>query len=338
MASPRADFTEEDKALISKFVGLQTGEGSENKVQVPLCATTSTAWEVALLLKVVTDRTVLDNPFMNTMRQAWGTDPNTLIRPISKNLYLAEFISQEELLKVSLGGPWTYRGDLVAHRRVATHSDLQPKHIGFANLWVQLHNLPVNCLTEEGIDIVASELGTPVSPPVEGFVNGRRFFKVKVMVSLTKPLKDHVSFTHPTLGDIKVLCSYEKLTRVCRFCGALGHELAGCPDHQRLTVLSQDPNIQITITRGELLAPKMGAWITNPILVPKEKVSGGGDVPMTQKRPYPQEGASAQEDHTGIGPLLGYRLNVRSSEEHTPGSNSVKRPRPAGLIPPATDI
>lgn len=338
MASPRANLTEEDEALITKFVGLQTGDGLVNKVQVPQSATTSTAWELALLLKVVTDRTVLDIPFTNTMRQAWGTDPNTLIRPISKNLYLAEFISEEELLKVSLGGPWTYRGDLVAHRRVTTHSDLQPKHIDFATIWVQLHNLPVNCLTEEGIDIVASELGTPVSPSVEGFVNGRRFFKVKVMISLSKPLKDHVSFTHHMLGDIKVLCSYEKLTRVCRFCGALGHEIPGCRDHQRLTVLSQDPNIKLSITRGELLAPKVGAWITNPILVPKDNDKGGCNAPMAQKRPLSQEGVSAQEAHTGPFSLMEYRQIVRTSDEDSPVSNPVKRPRPAGPIPSATDI
>lgn len=165
----------------------------------------------------------MDNQFISNMLIAWRIDPSTTFRPVMRNLYLVEFNSQEDLFSVSLGGLWTYRGDLVAFRKVSSHSDLHPTHIGFAKLWVQLHSLPLNSLTEEGLDILGSQIGTPVSPSVDGFVNGLRFVKIKILVQLDKPLKDMVVFEHPTLGPLKAHCHYEKVSRICLFCGRLGH-------------------------------------------------------------------------------------------------------------------
>lgn len=86
-----AGLTPEDEALIQRFVGLSTGESSGNKVVLPQVATTSTSWDLSLLLKVISDRSVLDGPFTFNMQQAWDVDSATIIRPISKNLFLAEF-------------------------------------------------------------------------------------------------------------------------------------------------------------------------------------------------------------------------------------------------------
>lgn len=99
------------------------------------------------------------------MCKAWGSDPKTVIRPVTKNCYLAEFTNQDDLLCASLGGPWTYRGDLVASSRVSSNEDLKPEHIQFVSVWVQFHNLPVNCLKEEGFEVLGQTLGTLISLP-----------------------------------------------------------------------------------------------------------------------------------------------------------------------------
>lgn len=174
-----ANISQEDEALIQRFVGLSTGDSPTTLIKLPQSAVTSTDWECSLLVKIVTDRTVIDNTFASNMLIAWKVDPTTVFRPVMRNLYLVEFISQQDMYAVTLGGPWSYRGDLVAFRKVTSQADLHPEHIGFANLWVQFFNLPVNSLTEEGLDILANELGTRVSPPVDGFVNGTRFTKLK---------------------------------------------------------------------------------------------------------------------------------------------------------------
>lgn len=81
-----------------------------------------------------------------------------------------------------LGGVWTYRGDLVSLRQVTSDSDLNPAMVDQAAVWVLFMNLPINAFKDEGLLIIAKDVGTPVLDPVKGFVHGRRFVKVKVLI------------------------------------------------------------------------------------------------------------------------------------------------------------
>lgn len=126
------------------------------------------------------------------MIKAWGADPNTNFAPTTKACYLVEFSSAEEMQRIHMAGPWTFRGDIVATRQVSSHLDLSPDHIKFADVWVQLYNIPVNSVNGEGLDIIGSEIGTPVSLPTEGFSGGRRFVKMKIKIDIQKPVKDFV--------------------------------------------------------------------------------------------------------------------------------------------------
>lgn len=332
MASSSATFSEEDELLISKFIGLHTGDATTTKILVPTSATTSTSWDLCLLLKVVTDRSVMDLPFMGAMTQAWEVDPNTIIRPVSKNCYLAEFTSTRDLYKVSLGGPWTYRGDVVASSRVASQADLKPGHIGVVNVWVQMHNIPVNSLTEEGILMLAAKIGTTVTPPVEGFVGGSHFAKVKVTLNISQPLKDLLTLTHPTLGDVLIHCSYEKASRVCRFCGLMGHEIQGCPDHQQLTAIVQERAQSENPTPPGLLAPTKGPWFNNPFLIPRPETRPI-QPNITHKRPYTQ---SDSHNLSRVQLDSGVNMDTTMNLNHQPNLH-IKRPRPAGQIPPDCD-
>ena len=49
-----------------------------------------------------------------------------------------------------------------------------------------------------------------------------------------KFIKDKIRMTHSVLGEIMVYLVYEKLGRVCLFCGEMGHELNGCAARTRL--------------------------------------------------------------------------------------------------------
>lgn len=263
-------FTDEDEALIQKFVGLHTGECSAPPVALPSSASASTAWDLALLVKVVSDRTVLDDPFASAMRIAWAADPTTIFKPVAKNCFLIEFSNHQDLQRAQLNGPWTFRGDVVATKRVTSHLDLSPSHIAFENLWVLFFHVPINSLNHEGYDIMAREVGTPLTPPVHGYFNGIRFVKMKITIAIHGELKDRVQLTHPTLGTLNILCSYEKVSRACRFCGKLGHEIHTCPVHQRLAMLLQDPVRRAQLNVPQILAPKKGAWLTDASLIPRD--------------------------------------------------------------------
>lgn len=291
------------------------------------------------MAQVITDRTVQDGVFISTMLSVWRVDSGTTIRPITRNCYLAEFSEIEDMQRVQAGGAWTFRGDIVALRHVKSQTDLSPNHTGSVTLWVQFHNLPFNSLKDEGLEIMAKEIGTPVSPPVNGFYNGRRFVKFKIIIPLGVSLKDRVKLAHPTLGEITAHCVYEKAARICTYCGCIGHELVTCPDHARVTVIVHDPANSGKYNPAELLSPKKGAWITNLNLVPLENKSPGlhcykrrhSQTHTTNSSPTSNmaEGGEAEDlANTSLDLIMG---------EHTQLVPK-KRQRPASLNAPAKYI
>ncbi|XP_078163521.1 uncharacterized protein LOC144558551 [Carex rostrata] len=181
-------FTKEDEELIEKFIGLSTANHQCPVVNIPTSATTSTDWGRCILAKVITDRVVQDGPFAAAMINVWGADPTTIIRPVARKCYVIELNNEEDLDKALMGGLWTYRGDVVATKQVFSQLELKLELVGYVDAWVQLYNIPFNCLNEEGIQVVARAIGTSVSAPVQGFVNGHHFVKVKIMLDLKEPL------------------------------------------------------------------------------------------------------------------------------------------------------
>lgn len=335
--SQMAELTPEDEALIQRFVGLQTHDPTMDLVALPPTAATSTDWDSSLLVKIVTDRTVMDSQFASAMIVAWNVDPTTVFTSVMRNTYLVEFTSKEDYYRASLGGPWTYRGDLVAFRKAASHADLHPNHICFVKVWVQFLNTPVHCLTDEGWDLLGQKLGTTVSSPIEGYANGRHFTKLKILIDLNKPLKDRVSFDHPTLGTVTTYCHYEKVSRICLFCGCLGHELTGCLDHRRVSDLLQHPANVGKYNNSEILKPKFGKWMTNSGFVLRPGATQG---------PSPQQGQVFRQPPSTVG-QVGRDQLVRHRDTSpvfngptSSSSNSPqpKRPRPAGLNAPAGDL
>lgn len=136
--------------------------------------------------------------------------------------------------------------------------DLKSLLIASKALWVQFHNIPVNSLKEEGLVLMEKVVGTLVSAPVHSFFNGRQVMKFKILVSLDEPLKDNVTLTHPTLGEIKIFCVYERVAQICLYCGCLGHELVTCLDHSRVSAIVHNPANAYRYNAREILSPKKG--------------------------------------------------------------------------------
>lgn len=259
-------------------------------MNLPAHATTSTRWDSCLLLRVITDRAVMDSSFYSAMANAWRIDANSVFRQVTRNCYMATFQSSEEMTRIRLGGPWTYRGDLVAMATVKSHTELVPETADTADVWVQFYQIPVNSMKEEGLLMLARKLGTPISSPIDGFVNGKPFTKCKIQIRIADPCRDKLRTNHPELGEISILCAYEKITRICRFCGHIGHEMNSCPDHLKLSSMLNSPAHAGKYNSEELLAPKKGPWICNSSLIPQPE-------PKKPREPKTYKSKQAQYPH-----------------------------------------
>lgn len=331
-----ADFSKEDEELIQRFIGLQTSDTHSLPIALPASATSSCDWSLCLLEKVISNRTALESHFQMAMKNAWDAQPGTEFSSVAKNCFLIQFCDENDRITALSGGPWTFRGDLVAFAQVTSQLDLTPSHIGHANLCVQLFNIPVNAFTEEGLLRIGNEVGNPISAPLEGFVGGRRFYKIRIRVDLTKPLRDKVVVNHPVLGDVCAYCVYEKVSRICIFCGHLGHDLASCSNYTRLSSIMQSPAGQARASGHNILTPIKGRWMTDCTLIPRDQMG------------HAKVGSKRAHVHTKPGPTNANHLSPEKQQQTTEPSHLVhflgdsppqnvassptkaKRPRPAG--------
>lgn len=136
LSNPMAPISENDEALIKKFIGLRTTDASSSCTIVLAKATTPVQWNFSLMARVISDRLSLEGPFQMAMRRAWKAHPNTLFRPLDDNCFMVEFENENDLNMAELEGPWTNKGDLVALQKVKSHLDLVTSHITTSILYV----------------------------------------------------------------------------------------------------------------------------------------------------------------------------------------------------------
>lgn len=113
---------------------------------------------------------------------------------------------------------------------------LQPSQMDFKHspFWVQVHDLPLICMSVAVASKIGLSLGEFVSTDVAG-EGGRwgRCLRIWVILNLTKPL-EHGHTLHVAWKTYWANFKYEKLPLLCFSCGRIIHGPSGCPE-QKLT-------------------------------------------------------------------------------------------------------
>lgn len=165
-------------------------------------------------------------------------------------------------------GPWTYKDDLVLVAECSSLENLNESLLQHAEVWVQFHNVPLESLTEEGFSIITNKVGVALSDPKTAYHNGKPFQRVKMLVALNRLLEDHVMVRHPVLGVVKVYLVFERLGRICLFCGDLGHDIGSCTERARLIKIKKRMEGRNRPELEGILKPTRGVWINNQAMVP----------------------------------------------------------------------
>lgn len=303
-----------DEELIWKFAGLQTESQSKAlTVAIPSSAIISRNWDKCVLVKVISDRTIFDAQFEKQMRRAWGVHPSTTFTSSEKGLYLVECENKRDITRIISDGPWTYRDDLVIAAECTSEEDANGGKFTHAEVWVQFHNMRVDSLTEEGIRIITEPLGLAISEPITGHMHGKKFFRIKILIPLDCPVKDKLTATNPILGDSEVYLVYERVGRICCFCGSLGHDISSCSDRARLAKLKGKLAAQKRPELEGILKPTRGPWITNQTLVP---IPTQGPIP----KHAPQPNMSPKEKNKS-DPIVGIKRTLAEVNRYTDGSS-----------------
>ena len=95
-----------------------------------------------------------------TFKPLWHPQGDLKIKDMGDNKIFFTFEDEYDLERVLEHEPWTYDKHLVIFERVEVNVPISALSFQYIPFWVQIHDLPVHCLTPEFRDSIGSSLGT----------------------------------------------------------------------------------------------------------------------------------------------------------------------------------
>ncbi|CAA0815833.1 Unknown protein, partial [Striga hermonthica] len=162
------------------------------------------------------------------MTQIWRLKSSLEVRELGANFFQFIFANVADLQKVEGGTNWIFENQFLILRRWEPGMNSSAKCFSELNLWVQVHNVPLNWMTAE-VGLKIGQIFKDVSNVVVTNLayQGGRLIKLLVTVDLNEPLPRCTSIR---LGSqiVTVTFKYERLVNLCFYCGMIGHIEKSC--------------------------------------------------------------------------------------------------------------
>jgi hypothetical protein len=253
--------------------------------------------EWALIGKVLSPNTLHVNTISAVVRPAWGNPKGLVIRPMGPNLFLAEFQSEADKVRVAKGGPWC----LSRHAILLKDYDvkIQPEDVVFNELtvWARIMKLGYELMNAERGGPLAARLGNVEHLDVDE--KGRAwgsYLRVQVTIDATEPIMRCVSvFSKKKNATMQYEIMYEKLPLYCFSCGLLGHSSLLCP-----TPAERDSEGKLPYSGDKLLVPerkKEASTSTEHSTTKSSRQGTGGSSSQASAQLY---GRKKNSDGTGV--------------------------------------
>ncbi|MCH96465.1 hypothetical protein A2U01_0017451, partial [Trifolium medium] len=182
-----------------------------------------------LVGRFLCDRPIHVNSMQVRMANLWCPLMGVKIKEARSGLFLFHFSHPLDMEGVLKGGPWTFDNNMLIMEPVQLGMQIEQVPLNHAELWVQIHNLPVGLMKEK----VGSTLANYIGEFVEYDKNNntsfwRQYMCVRVKVDVRQPLKKDQRVKNKEGAWCKVNFKYEKLGVFCFVCGIMGHSENKC--------------------------------------------------------------------------------------------------------------
>ncbi|KAL5806119.1 hypothetical protein ACOSQ4_028852 [Xanthoceras sorbifolium] len=199
-------------------------------LETPLKEAGARKLALCLVGKILTTKLINRDAFRTIIPKIWRTTQTFIIENVKENVFVFQFQNQADKRRVLTGGPWSFDKCLIVLEEPL--GDGKFLEMGFTNVqfWVQLHNVPLVCMTKEIGWALGNKIGrvTDIDVGATGDCLGR-FLRVRVVIDVSKPLSRYLrvclSEGDP---DTVLLLRYERLTEYCFQCGVVGHIVREC--------------------------------------------------------------------------------------------------------------
>lgn len=157
----------------------------------------------------------------NTLKIAWRLGKGMVVREIDHNMFIFQFFSMVDKLKVLEGGPWSFGGAPLLLKSI--EEGAQPSEINFETIrfWVKAEDVPLNKRTKSMATSMAASMGDFVEFDESDPLGWSKYMWFRVDLKLDKPLKIWTRVETPN-GSKLVKFTYERLMDIFHACGCLG--------------------------------------------------------------------------------------------------------------------
>ncbi|XP_041025325.1 uncharacterized protein LOC121265703 [Juglans microcarpa x Juglans regia] len=143
--------------------------------------------ERSIIGKICMERTIGREILAVTMGKIWRISKPAEFREVGDNKFVITFQSLNDKRRVLDGRPWLFDNHLFALKAFEVYS--QPNEWKFDSewFWIQIHNLPMFCMTKEKGRVIGESLGNliDVDVPSDGIGWGE-FLRVRVEIPLKR--------------------------------------------------------------------------------------------------------------------------------------------------------
>ena len=153
--------------------------------------------------------------FQHVFSKIWRTRRGVIFKEVQDNLWLFEFEEDGDKRRVLDGRPWSFNHQLLVINELDGSTPLSQMQFTILPFWVQIHDMPLVCMTK-GVGMkIGESLGILEDVDVASDGAGwGRCLKNRVSIDVTKPLECGRALV---LGGKSswVMFNYEKLPLFC---------------------------------------------------------------------------------------------------------------------------
>ncbi|GJS09829.1 zinc knuckle CX2CX4HX4C containing protein [Tanacetum coccineum] len=188
------------------------------------------------------------------VRNNWGKYGLTRIMMNSKGFFFFQFKTLKGLEDVLENGPWMIRNSPIILKKWSMSTHLCKEELIHIPVWVKIHDVPIQVFSEDGLRIIASQIGKPImldsytsSMCIESW--GRSSFaRCLIEINAEDVLKESLTIGVPLIEDTgftieTITIEYEWKPPRCDLCKIFGHVHDHFPKKVSIPITVVTPNV-----------------------------------------------------------------------------------------------
>ncbi|XP_026396138.1 uncharacterized protein LOC113290770 [Papaver somniferum] len=189
-----------------------------------------TSQKYSLVITTIIIREYGLNIHYNILHRSWRPSGIIEVASFGKAIYLVHFELGCDYNSVITISPWGLNEDLLLIELYDPDKLPAEYEFKFVDFTVQIHGLPRSVQTIKMVEFIASKIGTPYHISESEQAKYGSFAKVRVKMDITASIRQELNLTLPSKKKCKAKLRYERLHRVCFYCGKFGHIMKQFPD------------------------------------------------------------------------------------------------------------